>query len=108
MIEDKLKVAEAPNSELQAPVAEVPNSKLQAPEKVQIPSFKFRAPVSLRRFGIWSLMFLWSLVLGVWCFFGASIMHAQQTPAPAAPRPQDPLITMMLAQPRIDVESPVV
>ena len=49
-------------------------------------------------------MFVCSLVLGIWCF----PLRAQPTNPPTAPKPQDPLITMMLAQPRIDVESPVV
>src|SRR5436190_17762259 len=29
-------------------------------------------------------------------------------PSPPQPRPQDPLISLMLAQPKIDIESPVV
>jgi hypothetical protein len=42
--------------------------------------------------------------------FGLSLigLHAQPPNTPSAPKPQDPLISMMLAQPRIDVESPVV
>src|SRR5665213_1962268 len=42
-------------------------SKHQAPSSREAPRTKLQYP---RRaaFGVWSLMFLWSLVLGIWCF----------------------------------------
>jgi hypothetical protein len=40
-------------------------SNIQAPEKFQVPSSK---KARRQMFGVWSLEFLWSLVLGVWSF----------------------------------------
>ena len=44
-------------------------------------------------------MFLWSLVLGAWCFSTLG--------QPANPPSQDPLMSLMLSQPKIDVGAPV-
>src|SRR5947208_858614 len=55
------RLAERKGSNMKAP-----NSKHQAPKKLQISNFKqfYRT----RCFGAWNLVFLWSLVLGAWCF----------------------------------------
>jgi hypothetical protein len=56
---------------------------------------------SLFGFGFdhWVLKLLWSLVVGFWCFSCA----AQTQPS----QPQDPLMTLMMSQPKIDLDSPV-
>src|SRR4051794_12126657 len=94
-----------------------PNSKIQAPEKLQASKSKDASwagqcdsvksrdlptrTSALRyfHFGAWMLLFLWSLDLGVWSFSA----HAQ-SPSPV---PQDPLISLMQAQPRIEINGPV-
>jgi hypothetical protein len=48
-----------------------PSPKLQHPEKLQTSNFKFVRP----RFGAWSLVFLWSLVLGSWSFAGPAALY---------------------------------
>src|SRR2546426_11116380 len=60
-----------------------PISKLQAPEKLQITSSKG----DCTRFGIWSLGFLWSMVIGAWCFLisGCSFAPKYQRPAVQTP-----------------------
>jgi NodT family efflux transporter outer membrane factor (OMF) lipoprotein len=60
-----------------------PSSKFQAPEKLQITSSNGHPP----RFGILSLGFLWSLVLGIWCFLngGCSLAPKYQRPAVETP-----------------------
>jgi hypothetical protein len=47
---------------------EASNSKLQAPEKFQASNFKAAAWFALLEFDAWSLVLLWCLVLGAWCF----------------------------------------
>jgi hypothetical protein len=94
-----------------------PNTKIQDPEKHQAPTSRGAgvagkceleksrevlaksSELSCRLFGAWILVFLWSLDLGVWSFSA----HAQS----AAPIPQDPLISLMQAQPRIEINGPV-
>jgi hypothetical protein len=46
-------------------MGQTPNTKHQAPEKHQTSNFK---PQSEPDFGVWGLVFFWSLVFGVWCF----------------------------------------
>ena len=46
-----------------------PSTNIQAPEKLQTQSFKRM----LRSIGVWKLVFLWSLVIGDWCFAQAPI-----------------------------------
>src|SRR5947208_2012152 len=59
-----------------------PSSRLQAPEKLQIT----RTNGHRTRFGIWSLGLLWSLALGIWCFFtGCSFAPKYQRPAVETP-----------------------
>src|SRR5689334_16796042 len=50
---------------------EAPNTKLQGPESLQTSK--------INRFGSWSLVFLWSLVFGVWSFVNTSAFAS--TPA---------------------------
>src|SRR5438876_8908235 len=68
-------------------------------------------PARLSGFGLLSDFGLRTSDLAVLVLSAASVFALRAQPAsvpPSAPKPQDPLITMMLAQPRIDVESPVV
>ena len=51
----------------------------------------------------WSFGFCWCLGFGIW---GLSALSSHAQPAAAAP-PQDPLISLMLAQPRIEIGAPV-
>ena len=72
-----------------------PRSKLQAPGKLQVPS---SLPLPRHR-RAWSLVFLWCLLLGTWSF---------SAPAQPVPPPNDPLMSLMLSQPKIDVASAVI
>ena len=52
-------------------VSKPPNPKHQAPRSKLQRSFKHQIPSCYRTpdlFGAWSLVFLWSLDLGAWCF----------------------------------------
>jgi len=51
------------------------------------------------RLRVWSLLLVWSLELGAWNF--------QTRGQTAAPPTQDPLMSLMLSQPKIDVGAPV-
>src|ERR1041384_1725455 len=72
------------------------SSKLQAPEKFQAPNSK-KASVRRLAFGAWNLVLLWCLVLGAWCFPSS----AQNPPI------RDPLMSLMISQPRIELGAPV-
>src|SRR5256885_24043 len=60
----RLRAAVRKNLQRDEIVKKAPSTKLQAPTKLQTPSSKIRSTV----FGVWSLVFLWSLVLGIWSF----------------------------------------
>src|SRR5207302_2044690 len=89
-------------------------SKLKTSGKLQTSSFKSEQAMAMAaflKFDSWRLKFLWSLKFGVWSFlfgvwgFGAPIALAQ---SPGQPPPvQDPLMSLMLSQPKIDIEGPV-
>jgi prepilin-type N-terminal cleavage/methylation domain-containing protein len=53
------------------------NTKNQTPSSRKAPMAKSQGP--LRRFGVWELKFLWSLVFGVWCF--STSLPRNQRPA---------------------------
>jgi len=80
----------------------IPNLKTKTPDKLQVSMFKtYLSQARYRR--TWSLGFLLSLGFGIWSLLPPS-SHAQ--PGTAAPA-QDPLISLMLAQPRIEIGAPV-
>src|SRR5258706_2416110 len=78
-----------------------PNSKLQTPKKSQTSNSKSARKVNDGGLGVWSLMFIWSLEFGIWSFL---LLSAR---AQSPPPPQDPLMSLMLSQPSIDITSPV-
>src|SRR6185503_18340969 len=73
---------------------------------VQIPASKLefhlgsRLPIYFRRtnrFRLWSLLLIWHLTVGIWHLFAQP-----QNPPPG----QDPLMSLMMSQPKIDTTSP--
>src|SRR5262249_31614742 len=81
-----------------------PSSKSQAPRKHQAPTFKVRAG---NPFGAWSLKFPWSLELGIWSFFFGGVLIMASAQPTSLPPQQDPLMQLMLAQPRMDITTNV-
>ena len=57
-----------------------------------------------RRIGIRKLVFFWMLEVGIWTF---AFLALAQPQFPNSTPPQDPLMTLMMSQPRIDTTSPV-
>src|SRR5215475_12694340 len=86
------------------PFPKAPSSKSQAPRKHQAPNPKCGRRNS---FGVWSLVFLWSLELGIWSFvFGAPTLNACAQPNSIPPQ-QDPLMSLMLSQPKVEITTNV-
>jgi hypothetical protein len=90
-------------------VAANPNLKLQTSNFREASNFKFQT--GRRRvlnFGAWSFPEVWSLKFEVfvWLFLllPISLLHAQQPPAP---HPQDPFISLMMSQPRLEVSTQI-
>src|SRR5437870_5157407 len=61
---------------------QAPTTKLQRNFKHQAPK---ESPCIRSGFGIWSLVLLWSLVLGAWCFLIAESTPALLPLCPASP-----------------------
>src|ERR1043165_10010150 len=80
---------------LQAPTPKLHPEGVRDRLQTSTPSYR------TRRFGAWSLVFLWSLEFGVWSF---ATVPAQPSPPPP---PQDPLMSLMISQPRIELNGPV-
>src|SRR5439155_16000062 len=55
----------------------------------------------------WSLLLFSSLLFGLWNS-GLPLAHAQNSPPPAPPMVQDPLMNLMISQPKIDTSAPVI
>src|SRR5262245_47553459 len=49
------------------------STRHQAPSTRKAPSFKIQSERSDSHIGAWCLKFLWSLVLGAWCFRGRAV-----------------------------------
>src|SRR2546428_6953322 len=81
--------------------------------KLQTPSSKLQTPTPTRysrTFGTWCLEFLWSLVFGAWSLLALSAAAQAPTvpppPTSPSPPPQDPLLSLMISQPKIDISGP--
>src|SRR5260370_32695662 len=84
---------------------EVPSTKSQTPRQHQASIFKIGR--SGKQFGVWCLEFSWGLGLGIWCFFCGLLTLPAQTQSPSFPQQQDPLMSLMLSQPKVDITTNV-
>src|SRR5689334_8299282 len=86
------------------PLHKIPSSKSQTPKKLQAPNPKW----NLRNhFGFWSLGFFWILEFGIWSFFCGLLTLQAQTQPTSIPPQQDPLMSLMLSQPKVDITTNV-
>ncbi len=84
---------------------QAPNTKPQGNLKHQVPRHPRRVGFCLE-FGIWSFLGVWCLEFGV--FIGVlGLMSLNVCAQPTTPPLQDPLISLMASQPRLDIASVV-
>src|SRR5437899_1175000 len=86
------------------PLTKAPSTKSQAPGKHQAPNLKLGGRNS---FGVWCLGFLWSLELGIWSFFCSIVVLTASAQPNSIPPQQDPLMSLMLSQPKVDITTNV-
>src|SRR5437868_6080589 len=84
------------------PSGETPNPELQTPKTFQIPiqKWSYSGP-----FGRPCLGVFWCLGFGIWCL-SRGVLTAQSQPSSVPPQ-QDPLMSLMLSQPKVDITTNV-
>jgi len=85
-------------------MVKAPSSNFQTPGKHQSPRSQGFPKVP---FGNWNLGLLWGLELGIWCFFYGLLIPTAQAQSTPVPPQQDPLMSLMLSQPKIEITTNV-